>query len=138
MKDSHAKLLSWAFLYLISLIGLSAYAYEIFSLSRSIRDGIIKISFSEQNYLLLLSAALPISHLCAKIPFGKHPDHQKVVVRAGISICVLVIFLASGFAVQRYYKSQIYASQYYECVNERHTGLRSSIKIFKKSPRLCK
>lgn len=138
MKEKYIKILSWAFLYFIALLFLFAYAYEIFSVSRAINDRHLELSLSEQNFLLLLAAALPLGQICSKINISNVNHKQNIRIRVGILLALLASLLSCGFFIQKYYKGKLIRAQYAECINERHTGLRSNIKIFKRSPLLCK
>jgi hypothetical protein len=139
MEKKHAKLISWAYLYALSLVCLCFYAHEVISVHDALNLRVNEISLSEQNFLLLLAAGLPIGHLCSKLPINSSVDRQKKLqIKVGVSIFLLVIVLLAGFLVQREYKNGIILAGYVECQSERYIGLRSAIKTFKNSELLCK
>jgi hypothetical protein len=137
MEKEHAKLISWAYLYALSLVCLCFYAHEVISVHDALNLRVNEISLSEQNFLLLLAAGLPIGHLCSKLPINSSVDRQ-LQIKIGVSIFLLVIVLLAGFLVQREYKNEILLAGYVECQSERYIGLRSAIKTFRKSELLCR
>lgn len=129
---------AWLFLYSITTLSITVYAYSYYSLLERVSQQAARVTIISPMFLLLLPAFLPIMHLAYTIQRNKYPKSRDASLSTiKVAIALFLGLLAIGFLLDQYRKPKLEAAGYSRCRSQTQAGFRAIHLVYYRDPALC-